>query len=126
MFLQFLKVCVSQIALASVISKVVTHQVQDANAEKNSHDLLEEALKDPVHAEEPAIVKFMVYLHAFVPTFKEVDVFQVGCNGNILCIISVKSPFAAHLHASDAGISWSLSANYGQRRRQYVSKRGIG
>ena len=71
-------------AFASVISKIVTHQVQDANAEKNSHDLLEEALKDPVHAEEPAVVKFMVYLHAFVPTFKDVDVFQVGCNENIL------------------------------------------
>ena len=63
-----------------MISKFVTHQVQDTNAEKNDYDLLEEALKDAVHAQEPAIVKFMVYLHAFVPTFKNVDEFQVGCD----------------------------------------------
>ena len=80
MLLQFLKVRVLQISLASVISKFVTHQVQDTNAEKNDYDLLEEALNDPVHAEEPATVRFMVYLHAFVPTFKDVDVFQVGCD----------------------------------------------
>ena len=55
--------------------------MQDDNPEKNDSDLLEEALKDPVHAEEPAIVRCMVYLHAFVPTFKDVDVFQVGCDG---------------------------------------------
>lgn len=79
MFVQFLKVRVLQIALASVIFKILTHQVQDDNAGKNEFDILEEALKDSVHAEEPAIVKFMVYLHAFVPTFKDVDVFQVGC-----------------------------------------------
>lgn len=58
----------------------VANQMQDANAGKNDFDLLEEALKDQVHAEEPATVKFMVYLHAFVPTFKNVDVFQVGCD----------------------------------------------
>jgi hypothetical protein len=80
MFLQFLKVRVSQIALAAVFSKIVAHQVQDANAGKNDFDLMEEALKESVHADEPAIVKFMVYLHAFVPTFKDVDVFQVGCD----------------------------------------------
>jgi hypothetical protein len=34
--------------------------VQDANAEKNNYDLLEQALKDPVHAKEPAMVKCMV------------------------------------------------------------------
>ena len=54
--------------------------MQDANAEKNNYDLLEQALKDPVHAKEPAMVKYMVYLHAFDPSFKDVDVFQVGCD----------------------------------------------
>jgi hypothetical protein len=76
-----LKVRVLQTVLVSVMSEIVTHQVQDDNPETNDGDLLEEALKDPVHAEEPAIVRCMVYLHAFVPTFKDVDVFQVGCDG---------------------------------------------
>ena len=62
-FLQFLKVRVLQTVLVSVMSEIVTHQVQDANAEKNNYDLLEQALKDPVHAKEPAMVKCMVYLH---------------------------------------------------------------
>ena len=65
-----------QIVLASVMSKIVTHQVQEKNPELNEFDLLEAALKDPVHAEEPSIVRFMVYLHAFVPGFKDVDLFQ--------------------------------------------------
>ena len=59
--------------------KIVTRQVQEANAEKNEFELLEEAMKEPVHEVEPSVVRFMVYLHTFVPEFKSVDSFQVWC-----------------------------------------------
>ena len=39
-------------------------------------DQLKAALNQPVHEVEPSIVRFMVYLHTFVPEFKSVDVFQ--------------------------------------------------
>jgi hypothetical protein len=38
-FLQFLKVRVLQTVLVSVMSEIVTHQVQDDNPEKNDGDL---------------------------------------------------------------------------------------
>jgi hypothetical protein len=40
-------------------------------------ELLEQALHEPVHAEEPSVIKFMVYLYTFEPEFKMVDEFQV-------------------------------------------------
>jgi hypothetical protein len=73
-FLQFLKV---QVKVCS--EKCFNEFVQDINQnpEKSEFDLLEGALNAPVHAEEPSIIKFMVYLQTFEQNFKDVDEFQV-------------------------------------------------
>ena len=73
-FLQFLKVHVKECS-----EKCFDEFVQDINQnpEKSEFDLLEEALNAPVHAEEPSIIKLMVYLQTFEQNFKDVDEFQV-------------------------------------------------
>ena len=59
--------------------KKIDEFVQDINQdpEKTEFDLLEAALNAHVHAEEPSIIKLMVYLQTFELNFKDVDEFQV-------------------------------------------------
>jgi hypothetical protein len=53
--------------------------LKDLNPDKTSFELLEDALKEPVHKDEPSIIKFLVYLHAFDQDFKDMDIFQHTC-----------------------------------------------
>ena len=52
-----------QCVRALVMFKSVRRQFQDENVDMNEFELLEAALKQPVHEVEPSIVRFMVYLH---------------------------------------------------------------
>lgn len=82
MLLQFLKVVIWFIRKMINITICAYCQIffycsQDLHPEKTPSELLEDALKEPVHKEEPSVIKFLVYLHAFEPDFKDMDLFQV-------------------------------------------------
>jgi hypothetical protein len=87
-------------------------------------ELLEQALHEPVHAEEPSVVKLMVYLHTFEPEFKMVDAFQVRTLS--LFFRHVTDPLVAHMHAFDAGVSCSLLGKHAQKSRFNIREIGAG
>ena len=76
MFVQFLKVT-TRFTLVLITMKLMYFWIQDLNPKISVFELMEEALKESVHKEEPSIIKFLVYLHAFDPDFKDMDLFQV-------------------------------------------------
>jgi hypothetical protein len=77
MFVQFLKVKTRFIMILITMNLTYIYWNQDLNPERSVLELLETALKEPVHKEEPSVIKFLVYVHAFHPEFKDMDMFQV-------------------------------------------------
>ena len=52
----------------------------------------------------------MIYMHTFVPAFKDMDLFQV-CSFSLTLKFDLSYPLqiVGHLHAIDAGVPWCLS-----------------